>query len=332
MVKIFIDPGHGGNDPGASGYGLKEKDLTLKISKRIQEILKGYDVKVKMSRTTDKSLSLKQRTDAANEWGADYVLSVHINSGGGTGFESFVFNGRLYEKTKDLRDIIHDEIIKAAYSGFRDRGKKKQNFHMVREPDASAMLTENLFIDTKKDADKLKSTSFLNKVAQGHADGLIKAFGLNKKTSKPEPNKPSKPKKKSKQRGVATVIVPSLNLRDKPTTKGKLIRKLSKGESYKVWEEKNGWLRLGNDMWASWQNGVYMNWTEKPNKKKSKTKPKTLKVGSKVKIKSSAGKYSRSNVSIPAGKKNKTMTVQQIGKDDVLLEEVYSWVKKSDLA
>lgn len=67
------------------------------------------------------------------------------------------------------------------------------------------------------------------------------------------------------------------------------------------------------------------------NKVTSKPKPATFKVGSKVKIKSSAGKYSRANVNIPAKHKNKSYTIQQVSKNDVLIEELYSWVKKSDL-
>lgn len=62
-----------------------------------------------------------------------------------------------------------------------------------------------------------------------------------------------------------------------------------------------------------------------------KPAPVSFKVGSKVKIKSSAGKYSRTNVSIPAKYKNKTMTIDQVGKDDVLIKELVSWVKKSNL-
>ncbi|WP_163583273.1 N-acetylmuramoyl-L-alanine amidase family protein, partial [Gracilibacillus saliphilus] len=77
MVKIFIDPGHGGSDPGATANGLKEKDLVLDISKRIKSKLKSYKgVSVRLSRTTDKTLSLSQRTNDANKWGADYLVSV----------------------------------------------------------------------------------------------------------------------------------------------------------------------------------------------------------------------------------------------------------------
>lgn len=191
MVKIFIDPGHGGSDPGAVANGLKEKDLTLKISKKIRDILKGYNgVTVKLSRENDKTLSLKQRTDMANKWGADYLISVHVNAGGGTGFESFTYNGNYRSKaaTNKKRSIIHDEIMKQL-SGVRDRGKKEANYHMVRESSMAAMLTENLFIDNVSDATKLKSNTWINKIAQGHANGIIKAFGLKKKTnSKPKPS------------------------------------------------------------------------------------------------------------------------------------------------
>ena len=73
MVKIFIDPGHGGTDPGAVGNGLQEKNLTLQIATRVKNILLAEynNVSVLMSRTGDTSLSLQERTNQANAWGAD---------------------------------------------------------------------------------------------------------------------------------------------------------------------------------------------------------------------------------------------------------------------
>lgn len=70
MVKIFIDPGHGGSDPGSVGNGLKEKDLTLSIATRIKDILliEYTNVFVKMSRTSDTFPSLSDRTNQANAW------------------------------------------------------------------------------------------------------------------------------------------------------------------------------------------------------------------------------------------------------------------------
>ncbi|KAB2337753.1 N-acetylmuramoyl-L-alanine amidase [Cytobacillus depressus] len=179
MINIFIDPGHGGTDPGAVGNGLLEKVLTLTISKRIRDILTQYEnVLVKLSREDDQTLSLKQRTDMANAWGADYLLSVHINAGGGTGYEDFIYPG-LGGATAVFQNAIHEEIMKQV--DFFDRGKKQANFHMLRESKMPALLTENGFIDNSSDAAKLKQAAFIDKIAQGHVNGLDKAFGLKKK-------------------------------------------------------------------------------------------------------------------------------------------------------
>src|SRR5699024_11312514 len=111
----------------------------------------------KMSRKTDKTVSLKSRTDEANKWGADLVISVHINAGGGTGFESYVYSGAIELKTEKVRTTIHNEIMKLI--NVTERGKTKKNLHVTRESRANAVLTENLFIDTKKDAEKSKKQS-----------------------------------------------------------------------------------------------------------------------------------------------------------------------------
>src|SRR5690625_3622503 len=201
MVKIFIDPRHGGSDPGAVANGLREKDLTLKIAKHIRDYLKGYKCSVKMSRTGDKTLSLSQRTNDANRWGADYFLSIHINAGGGTGYEDYIYNGLSNSsKTAKLRDIVHGEISKTLKKyGITNRGKKKANFHVLRESRMPAMLSENLFIDTTNDANLLKNNAFLKDIGQAHAKGIVKAFNLkggggSTNTSKPV-KKPSKAQK-----------------------------------------------------------------------------------------------------------------------------------------
>jgi N-acetylmuramoyl-L-alanine amidase len=188
MVKIYIDPGHGGNDPGAVANGLREKDLTLKIGLKLRDYLSGYEnVQIRMSRTTDKTVSLSERTNDANKWGADLFVSIHINAGGGVGFESFVYSGNVSEATRANQNVIHQEIIRA--TGWNDRGKKRANFAVLRQTKMPALLTENGFIDNKADANKLKQDSFLDKIAKGHAEGIAAAFGLKKKASaKPAPS------------------------------------------------------------------------------------------------------------------------------------------------
>lgn len=185
MKKIFIDPGHGGSDPGATANGLQEKDLCLKLALKLECSLKkkytGHQVK--LSRRMDQTLSLKERTDKANRWGADYLVSIHINAGGGRGFESYIYNGNYPNKTKTnhFRTIIHDEIIGA--TRFRDRGKKEANFYLLRESQMPAILTENGFIDSASDANQLKDHNYLQKIAYAHARGIAKALGLKTRQS-----------------------------------------------------------------------------------------------------------------------------------------------------
>lgn len=187
MVKLFIDPGHGGTDPGAVANGVLEKVLTLRIGLRVRDMLADYkDVQIKMSRETDKTLSLNQRTNMANDWGADFLLSIHINAGGGQGYEDFIYpgvKGVTVAHQKTIHDAIMDQI------DMKDRGKKSANFHMLRESKMPALLTENGFIDNASDASKLKQEAYIDRIAHGHVNGLVKAFGLKKKektsTSKP---------------------------------------------------------------------------------------------------------------------------------------------------
>ncbi|PCK21410.1 N-acetylmuramoyl-L-alanine amidase [Bacillus pumilus] len=182
MVKIFIDPGHGGTDSGAAANGLLEKNITLQIALYLRDMLiSEYDgVSVRISRSIDQSVTLSQRTNAANSWGADYFVSIHINAGGGTGFESYVYPG-VSAPTTTYRNALHDEIVRSV--DFADRGKKTANFHVLRETSMSAILTENGFIDTATDANKLRNATFLQGIARAHATGLEKAFQLKKKAA-----------------------------------------------------------------------------------------------------------------------------------------------------
>ncbi len=187
MVKIYLDGGHGGSDPGALGNGLKEKDITLKLVKKVEALLKNYqDVQTKLSRTGDTYPSLSDRTNEANKWGADYFMSFHINAGGGAGYEDFVFPGS--SKSIAYQNIIHDEIIKLI-GKMKNRGKKQANYQVLRNTNMPALLTECGFIDNASDAALLKQEAFLDGLAQGHVNGLVKSFGLKKKIVTPV-NKP----------------------------------------------------------------------------------------------------------------------------------------------
>ena len=81
MGKLVIDLGHGGHDPGAIGPNkTHEADVVLAIGKELDELLKGYELEVKFTRLSNVYLSLSERAKIANDFKADYFLSIHINS------------------------------------------------------------------------------------------------------------------------------------------------------------------------------------------------------------------------------------------------------------
>lgn len=195
MIKLVMDPGHGGKDPGAVGNGLVEKDLNLEMSIRIAGKLAAYDVAVTLTRSFDTDLGLDERCDIANNLGADHFCSLHTNSGGGTGFESFIHTS-AGSKTEIIHNILHDTV--AGYynsAGFHDRGKKRADFAVLRNTVMPAVLLENFFIDSPTDAAVLKDVAFFDGLAEVIAGGLVKALGIPLKSLQPQSEQGKTPAK-----------------------------------------------------------------------------------------------------------------------------------------
>jgi len=189
LVLIYLNAGHGGKDAGAIGNELKEKDLTLDICKRIEAGLQNYECEVLMSRSEDVFLTLDEVTDKANQAKADVLISVHINSATtaiAKGFETFIYP-KASAGTKAFQNVLHQEIKMAMGLKITDRGKKQENFHVLRESNMKAVLTENLFISNASDAAHLASDNFKQKIADGHTSGIQKFLGLKERAKKPPP-------------------------------------------------------------------------------------------------------------------------------------------------
>ena len=303
MVKIFIDPGHGGRDGGAAANGLKEKNVTLKIAKKIRNRLKKYkNVKVKMSRTGDSYPSLSKRARMANNWGADLFLSIHINSGGGVGYEDYIHNSlSSNSRAGKIQRSINREVVRS--TGWRNRGRKKANFAVLRQTKMPAILTENGFIDTKSDANKLKSNSFLNKIANGHVKGIAKHFGLKKKKSS------------SKKSSSKTYTV----------KKGDTLWGIANKHGMTVSKLKS----LNNLKSDTIHPGQVLK-VKESNKTSGKTNKKTFRVGQRVQLKKSAKRFATGE-RIADFAKGKKYKIIQVKSDRVLLDKIMSWVKKSDV-
>ncbi|WP_052504407.1 N-acetylmuramoyl-L-alanine amidase [Rossellomorea aquimaris] len=186
MKTLMIDPGHGGLDPGANYRGHEEKVFNLLTARLVQNyLMENYNVNIIMTRTTDKTLSLSERSTLANLSKPDFFLSIHHNAGGGSGFESYVYSGSIPSQTFIYQNIIHDAIM-TAIKPFNvvDRGKKRDNFHVLRETSMPSLLVEILFVDNPRDIALLNNVDFRNAVAAALARGIARALELPPKSDK----------------------------------------------------------------------------------------------------------------------------------------------------
>ncbi|WP_024614768.1 N-acetylmuramoyl-L-alanine amidase, partial [Clostridium sp. Ade.TY] len=219
--KVFIDPGHGGHDDGASSFGLKEDELNLKIGLKIQKKLEAKGIEVKMSRTSDEYLSLDERAKMANEYGADIFVSNHINSfekDSAYGIETYYHRDK--SPHKPLSDNIQENAIKE--TGAFNRGVKNANFAVLRESEMTSSLFEAGFISNKVESDKLKDDKYQEKIANAIVDGIDKYLKdnikLNGNTTKPDTKPEEKPNENPNDKPETTVkkgivTASSLNVR-----------------------------------------------------------------------------------------------------------------------
>jgi N-acetylmuramoyl-L-alanine amidase len=98
LPLVMLDPGHGGSNLGASGVtGLHEKQLSLVIANRVAERLRARGVAVQLTRTTDRTLTLRQRVAIADQLPADLFVSIHANASptrAQHGYETYVVTAR----------------------------------------------------------------------------------------------------------------------------------------------------------------------------------------------------------------------------------------------
>ena len=178
MAKIVIDAGHGGNDPGASGNGIIEKEYTLKISEYIYDRLKKLGLDVKMTRTTDETLSPSERVNRVlNAFGNNsdvIVISNHINAGGGDGAEVIY----ALRNKNTLSNLILTELekegqnIRKAYQRRLPSNTAKDYYFMQRDTGNTESITvEYGFLDSSgDDVNQLKNNW------QNYAEAVVRAI------------------------------------------------------------------------------------------------------------------------------------------------------------
>lgn len=211
-VTICLDPGHGGNDSGAVGVNnAYEKDLTLKIAQYCKQELEKYDCNVVMTRTGDTNPSLEDRANYAKSQGAQYLISIHLNSGSGYAVGAEVYypntNWRpdISQNGRNVAQAIQNQLVSL---GICDRGIKFRTIDTNEYPDPfryddgsvadyygiirnakynglTGLIIEHCFINSVSDYNNyLNSDAKLQKLGVADANGIVSALGLSKKDAK----------------------------------------------------------------------------------------------------------------------------------------------------
>lgn len=206
---IVIDAGHGGDDPGASHHGLKEKHLALDISKRLKSRLQEAGLMVVMTRETDTFVPLSRRAAIANQLGADLFVSVHINANRSRGVSGIeVYYPRLSQVSAQapwppsvsaaeigtpstvVKQVLWDLVLSYTRTESHrlatticrsmDRGlqsgcrkTKPARFVVLREAAMPAVLVEVGYVSNQAEAQRLGSPTYRQAVAQSIEDGII---------------------------------------------------------------------------------------------------------------------------------------------------------------
>lgn len=192
MAKtVFLNPGHGGSDPGAVANGLKEKNLNLTIALACRDELKRHGVNVVMGREKDVDRTSSQITKACNSSGADLAVDIHNNAGGGDGAEVFYYSGGGTSKT--LANNILAEVIKVGQNsrGIKTKvdGNGSDYYYFIRETVPPAVIVECAFLDNRTDVKIIDTTAEQKVMGVAIAKGILKTLGIAYKaattTSKP---------------------------------------------------------------------------------------------------------------------------------------------------
>ena len=177
---IALDPGHGGRDPGAVAFGLKEKDLVLDMSLILQTKLQQAGAKVYMTRTEDVFISLGDRVQAVKKENADIFLSVHVNSASLASVHGTeTFWNRNFEKYNShlLASSLQTKLVDNL--GTRNRGVKEAGFEIIKYTQVPSVLIELGFLTNYDEAQRLASHQFQEQTAQAIVDGLVDYYNNN---------------------------------------------------------------------------------------------------------------------------------------------------------
>jgi N-acetylmuramoyl-L-alanine amidase len=198
LEHIAIDAGHGGKDPGAQNpaIGLREKALTLDLSKRVERLLKERGFRVSQIRTSDVYIELADRSARANKLGADLFVSLHFNATGKpavSGVETYAFTPPWQPSTSRSELVDSDKKDYAAFKhgGWStlaayyiqrslrdslkvpDRGLKRARFTVLEDLQMPGVLVEGGFVTNALEGSNIGSAAYRERIAKAVVEGIL---------------------------------------------------------------------------------------------------------------------------------------------------------------
>ena len=193
---VFLDPGHGGTDPGAVYYNTNEKDLTLQVYQKLRKELQGLGYTVLSSRDSDVYVDfVTERSKMVNNTNSDIFISIHFNASGSpasnrSGIQTYSYEedpgyrskinpywhnhpDRISESNRLAADI-HSSLL--AETGAKDAGLLQSSFAVLRETDKPAVLLELGYIDNFNENQQIRSDAYQNRLVAGIVKGIQKYY------------------------------------------------------------------------------------------------------------------------------------------------------------
>lgn len=178
-VQVIIDPGHGGDDPGAVYNGRNEKDDNLRIALLVKDKLDDMGISAELTRKSDKFISLEKRCKIANSRKAELFVSLHRNSAENANGVEIWIKDDSPQKDSELAENILEMLDNAGIS--LNRGVKAgyaredgQNYYINTHTDMPSCLVEIGFINNETD-NKLFDEN-IDEYAQAIAEGINKSL------------------------------------------------------------------------------------------------------------------------------------------------------------
>lgn len=190
---IVIDPGHGGNDAGTTNHGVKEKNETLDVALRLNDLLHSYNLQTVLTRDTDRYVALSERAAIANRLPEAIFVSIHFNDSRVSSVEGvetyyseqkvpaqqeWTWIGLFSDSTPTASDESealagYIQVALVSKTNTLSRGIKARRLYVIRNTHCPSVLVEAGFLSNSMERQLLTNEDYRNRLAGGIAAGIV---------------------------------------------------------------------------------------------------------------------------------------------------------------